>query len=92
MSTWKKDEDLLKPGDQPDSWTGTVVPDPLADAATSPARIVGLEVGTEVDVRLQLINGNNAVSEWVNAGSATPEATTVPTKARNVKAVSTRPV
>ena len=69
-------------GNQPGSWTAAV--DSVDDPATSPARIIGLTVGTQVDVQLRVVNANG-YSSWVDAGSATPLATTAPTgKAQNV--------
>ena len=63
-------------------WTAAV--DSVDDPATSPARIIGLTVGTEVDVQLRVVNAIGH-SSWVDAGSATPLATTAPTgKAQNV--------
>ena len=57
------------------SWSSAATP--LGDATTSPARIIGLTVGTGVDVQLRIKNVNGE-SGWVDAGSATPAMTTKP--------------
>ncbi len=64
------------------SWSDAVTA--MGDAATSPARIIGLTAGTQYDVQLRVRNVNGE-SGWVDAGSATPLTTTKPAgKVQNV--------
>ena len=79
------DTDPVQSGDQPGAWTAAV--DPVVDADASPARIIGLTVGTEVDAELRVVN-THASSDWVSAGSATPLATTTPGNPRRVSVTS----
>ena len=85
VRTRVKDSDTATPGDQPGTWTAAV--DPVLDPDESPVRIVGLTVGTEVDVELRVANAH-APGAWASAGSATPLATNAPTNARNVSVSS----